>query len=69
MSSLCRSYNAVSAILVALWAWLGLVYHWLFFTRINPLAFVFAAVSLAGALAFFWRGIFCRKLRFEHPVR
>jgi hypothetical protein len=58
----------VSAILAALWAWLGLVYHLLFFTRINPLAFAFAAVSLAGALAFLWWGVFRRKLRFERPV-
>lgn len=44
---------AVSVILAFLWVWLGLAYHLAFFTSINPLAYVFAAVSLAGAIVFF----------------
>lgn len=54
----------VSAILAFLWAWLALAYHFAFFTRINPLAHVFAVVSLLGAAVFLWQGVFRRRLRF-----
>lgn len=54
----------VSAILAFLWTWLALVYHLAYFTRINPLAYVFSGVSLAGALVFLWQGVFRRGLRF-----
>ena len=56
---------AVSAILAFLWAWLGVAYHLAFFTAINPLAYGFAGVSVAGAFVFLWQGIFLRKLNFE----
>lgn len=51
-----RSGPIVSAILALLWAWLGVVYHWVFFTPVNPLASAFAILSLVGALAFAWWG-------------
>lgn len=56
---------AVSSILAFLWAWLGLAYHLAFFTAINPLAYGFSAVSLAGAAIFFWQGVVRRKLDFR----
>jgi Family of unknown function (DUF6064) len=56
---------AVSAILAFLWAWLALAYHVAFFASINPLAYVFAAVSAAGALVFVWQGVVRRNLRFQ----
>lgn len=55
---------AVSAILAFLWAWLGIVYHLAFFSRINPAAYGFAAVSLAGAGVFLWQGVIRRRLDF-----
>lgn len=59
------SGRAVSAILAFLWAWLALAYHLAFFASINPLAYVFAAVSAAGALVFAWQGVVGRNLRFQ----
>lgn len=56
---------AISAILAFLWAWLGLAYHLAFFTAINPGAYAFAAVSLAGAIVFLWQGVLRRKLEFR----
>ncbi|MDO9196319.1 DUF6064 family protein [Rhodoferax sp.] len=56
---------AVSAILAFLWAWLGLAYHLAFFTSINPLAYAFAGISLAGAGIFFWQGVVRRTLDFR----
>ena len=64
-----RSYSSVgiSVILTALWGWQALAYHLAFFTVINPLAYAFAAVFMAGAAAFFWQGVIRRKLIFK-PV-
>lgn len=59
------SDRGVSAILALLWAWLALAYHLAFFASINPLAYVFAAVSAAGALVFVWQGVVTRTLRFQ----
>jgi hypothetical protein len=59
------SGRAVSLILALLWAWLGLAYHLAFFASINPLAYVFAAVSATGALVFIWQGVIRRRLRFQ----
>jgi hypothetical protein len=56
---------AVSAILALLWGWIAVVYHFAFFTRINPLAYGFAVLSLIGAGIFFWQGVVRRKLEFE----
>jgi len=55
----------VSAILAFLWLWMGLAYHLAFFTSINPLAYVFAAISVAGGLIFLWYGVVRRSLRFQ----
>jgi Family of unknown function (DUF6064) len=56
---------AVSAILAAFWLWLALAYHLAFFASINPIAYVFAALSAAGALAFVWQGVVRRRLHFR----
>ena len=54
----------ISAILAILWTWLAVAYHLAFFARINPLAYVFSGISLAGALTFLWQGVIQRRLRF-----
>lgn len=55
----------ISAILSLLWIWLGLFYHLAFFASINPVAYAFSAVSVAGACAFIWHGIAKRRLEFR----
>jgi drug/metabolite transporter (DMT)-like permease len=59
-----RTGVAIALILAFLWGWLALAYHVAFFTRINPLAWLFAGVSLAGALVFVWHGLVRRRLSF-----
>jgi uncharacterized protein DUF6064 len=54
----------LSALAAIHWAWSGLVYHGLFFTVINPAAWVFAAMFLLEAFAFVWFGIVRRTLLF-----
>ncbi|HKB80506.1 MAG TPA: DUF6064 family protein, partial [Thermoanaerobaculia bacterium] len=41
--------RASMMILAALWAWCGIAYHWMEFTRVNPAAWAFGFVFLAGA--------------------
>ena len=55
----------ISSILAFLWAWLALAFHLAFFAGINPGAYVFAGVSLAGAVIFLWQGVLRRKLEFR----
>ena len=59
------SSAGISLILAVLWAWMGLVYHAAFFLPINPLALLFAALSVAGAAVFFWQGFILRRLQFR----
>lgn len=59
------SGTAIAGILAFLWAWLAVAYHFAFFTGINPLAYVFSGISLAGAAVFVWQGVIHPRLRFE----
>jgi len=54
----------ISALLVGHWAWCALAYHVAFFTRINPAAWLFAALFLGQAVLFFRVGIVQRRLSF-----
>ena len=56
---------AVSAILASFWAWIAAAYHLAFFTHVNPVAYVFAAVSAVGAVVVVWQGVVRRRLQFE----
>lgn len=44
-----RASGVAAWILAALWAWMGVGYHWLFFARINPAAWVFGALFVVQA--------------------
>jgi hypothetical protein len=55
---------AVAWILALLWAWVGVAYHLAWFTSINPLAYAFGIMSIAGAAIFVWLGIVRRDLHF-----
>jgi hypothetical protein len=54
----------VSAFLVVHWTWSALAYHVAFFTRINPAAWLFAALFLGQAVLFFRVGVVQRRLSF-----
>jgi hypothetical protein len=50
--------------LALLWAWMAVAYHFAFFTRINPAAWGFGLLFLAGAFAFAWLGVRHERLHF-----
>ena len=49
-----RRSPRLSLFLAALWLWNAVVYHAVFFTRINPAAWLFAGLFLVQAVLFFW---------------
>jgi hypothetical protein len=61
------SSRAVSAILAGLWAWMGIAYHALFFTAINPAARAFAVFFLVQAVLFAVPGAVRGRLVFGRP--
>lgn len=64
------SDKIVSGLLAFLWLWEGVVYHLIFFTEINPAAYVFGALFVAQGLLFFHKGVLKNGLsfRFEQSI-
>jgi len=56
--------RAVASILGFFWLWMGAVYHWEFFTRVNPAAWVFGGLFLAQGALLLWFGLRGEGLRF-----
>lgn len=54
-----------SGLLAFLWAWMGVVYHWVFFTSINPAAWLFGALFVAQAAVFLLAGALGARLSFR----
>jgi Family of unknown function (DUF6064) len=59
----------VPAILALMWGWVGFVYHGIFFSRINPIADVFAAAFIVQALLFALHAVSGRGLEFNATPR
>ena len=60
-----RSHDRwISGLLAVHWAWSAVAYHIAFFTRINPAAWLFAAIFLVQAGLFFWSGVIRGHLTF-----
>lgn len=62
-----REYSdmVVSGLLGFLWIWTGLIYHLIFFTQINPAAYVFALLFILQSVLFFYEGIAKDRLEFR----
>ena len=60
-----RSHDRwISGLLAVHWAWSAVAYHLVFFTRINPAAWLFAAIFLLQAGLLFWSGVIKGRLTF-----
>ncbi|MCW8195133.1 hypothetical protein F6455_10080 [Proteobacteria bacterium 005FR1] len=57
--------RTIMAILSLFWLWMGLLYHFTFFTAINPAAWVFGAFFIAQGLLLFWKGVVKSEVRFD----
>ena len=54
----------VSLMLALFWIWMGLVYHFWFFSAINRAALIFGAFFILQGMLFFIVGVWQRRLRF-----
>lgn len=60
-----RSHDRwISGLLAVHWAWSAVAYHMAFFSRINPAAWIFAAVFLVQSALFIWTGVMQNRLSF-----
>ena len=62
-----RSSKIISGMLAFFWLWMGIVYHFIFFTAINSAAYVFGAAFILQAVLFLAIGVFQNKLSFSFP--
>lgn len=46
----------INAVLIFLWLWMGFVYHLMYFTEINPAAYLFGALFILQGLIFIYTG-------------
>src|SRR5687767_44683 len=47
----------INIVLVFFWLWMGIAYHLIFFTVINPAAYLFGSLFIAQGLLFFYYGL------------
>ena len=60
------SSRFISLSLMFHWLWIGVVYHFIFFTQINKVAFGFAALFVIQGALFFYFGIIKNTLNFSY---
>jgi hypothetical protein len=49
--------KTISGLLGFLWLWTGIVYHFIFFTKISPPAYLFGALFILQGLLFLYEGV------------
>jgi Family of unknown function (DUF6064) len=59
------SNKIISLIMAFFWLWMGVVYHLIYFTEINKLAYLFGAFFVVQGLLFVVLGVFQSKLSFQ----
>lgn len=59
------SSKIISLILSFFWIWMGIVYHLIFFTAINNVAYLFGAFFIVQGILFLIFGVFQNKLSFQ----
>ena len=60
-----KSDKIISGMLAFLWLWMGIVYHYLFFTPVNPAAYLFGSAFILQAGLFLVFGVFQDRLSFR----
>lgn len=60
------SDRLISIGLAVLWLWMGIVYHIIFFTRINPAAYLFGTLYVIQAGLFVYYGIITKELIYTY---
>lgn len=61
------SSKTTAAILGMLWLWMGVVYHWLFFSQINGAAVAFGGLFVLQSFVFIYAGVIGKEISFHRP--
>lgn len=70
MILLKRSHSAfVLLVLSFFWGWMAIVYHLIFFTRINPLATYFSVLFLIQSGLLLWHGVIRRAITLNQATK
>jgi Family of unknown function (DUF6064) len=59
-----KSNKIISVTLAFFWLWMGIVYHFIFFTAINKAAYLFGTLFILQGILFLILGVFQNKLSF-----
>jgi hypothetical protein len=59
------SNRLIAAIIAFFWFWIGVAYHFAFFTGINPAAYAFAVLNVIQGFIFLIFGVFHQRLSFK----
>jgi hypothetical protein len=62
------SDKIINSVLAFFWLWMGIVYHWIFFTSINKAAYVFGAAFIIQGILFLYYGFAKSNLRYRAKV-
>jgi len=57
--------RGIAAILGLFWLWMALTYHFIFFSKVNPAAWVFGSAFLITGIWFLWLGVIKGELQFR----
>ena len=68
-SGAARSGRLAGFILALMWAWVGIVYHGVYFSEINPVAYAFAGAFVVQALLFAMHAVRSGGLSFSRRSR
>lgn len=59
------SNRIISGLLAFFWLWMGIVYHLIFFTKINNAAYIFGVIFIFQSILFLVYGVLKNKLSFS----
>jgi hypothetical protein len=54
----------ICLLLGSLWLWTGISYHWIYFSRINEMAFLFGSIFVTQGASFIFYGTFRGRMQF-----
>ena len=58
--------RVISAVLAIFWIWMGIAYHWVYFSAINKAAYLFGLGFILQGLLFLWFGVIKGNLSFGY---
>src|SRR5687768_7401258 len=61
-------HRIINSILAFFWIWMGLVYHIMYFSPVNPAALLFGSRFIIQGLVFTYFGVYKKSLEFQFEL-